>query len=82
MTLGVKDQRVIKAFCRQEAQDGYKLDTDGHILNGAWMGGSKLAYWSNGRIVYPETGSRTGDGIQRAIERCHLTGRCTRAARR
>lgn len=67
--LGVKDKRVIEAFIRHERADGLKLSTDGHRLDGLWMGGSGLAEWIDGSISLPDPGGRSGQLVQRAVRR-------------
>jgi len=67
--LGIRDHKVLVAFIDRQPQDGHKLSTDGRLLRGYWLGGGRLAYWERGYIILPETGSRTGDAIQRAVRR-------------
>ncbi len=69
LRLGKKDKRVIKAFVDQKALDGHKLTTDGERLDGLWMGGNKLAFWKNGKIELPDSGSRSGQTVQNAVRR-------------
>ncbi len=69
LRLGKKDKKVIKAFVDQKALDGHKLTTDGERLDGYWMGGNNLAYWKNGKIELPDSGSRAGQTVQNAVRR-------------
>ena len=61
------DKAVIKAFTEQKAASGKSLHTDGVQLDGYWMGGNRLAYWSGDKIHLPDTGSVAGQKIQRAV---------------
>jgi len=67
--LGKKDKAVIRAFTERRAMDGHKLDTDGTRLNIVGLGGSSTAYWKDGKIHLPDTGSRSGQLVQRAVAR-------------
>lgn len=69
MILGKRDKRVITAFTDRRKADGYKLSTDGRRLDGAWMGGSNIASWENGKIVFHDLGSRAAQTIQRAVRK-------------
>lgn len=71
MTLGKKDKAVIAAFVDCKAAVGHKLSTDGHHLNGHWMGGSNIAEWAHGphgrHIWFHDLGSRAAQTVQRAV---------------
>ena len=73
MKLGIKDERVLRAFAEHKALEGHKLSTDGRSLDGHWMGGRNLAVWRRGKrgmqIHLPDTGGRVGQSIQRALKR-------------
>lgn len=68
-TIGIRDRRVIEAFVRREAASGYKLDTDGERLDGAWLGGRGIASWRDGSIEFHDLGSRSAQTVQRAVRR-------------
>lgn len=73
MQLGIKDRRVIDAFTDGKKADGHKLSTDGHRLDGEWMGGRGIAEWSGGAehgvIVFNDLGSRAAQTVQRAVRK-------------
>ncbi len=73
--LGVKDKRVIALFCEGKPCSGYKLDTDGKVLDGMWMGGKSIARRVNNGVgygsfvVFGPNVSRSIQLVQRAIKR-------------
>ena len=67
MKLGVKDQRVLRAFAERLPAGGHKLSTDGERLDGHWMGGSNIAEWAAGHVVFHDLGSRAAQSVQRAV---------------
>jgi len=67
--LGKSDKQVIDAFTSKKAAESKKLTTDGKRLDGNWMGGKNIAEWKGGKIVLNDTGSRSGQIVQRAIKK-------------
>lgn len=67
MTLSAKDRSVIRAFTEQRTARGDKLSTDGSRLNGSWMGGGKIAWWSSDGIHFGDLGSRSAQSVQNLV---------------
>ena len=67
MRLGISDHKVIRAFVEQKSLDGHKLSTDGERLDGHWLGGSRIADWQEGRIVFHDLGSKAAQSVQKQI---------------
>lgn len=69
--LGQRDRAVVEAFLdRCPEHGGYKLDTDGAVLDGLWFGGRNLARWTPRGIDFPQVGGRSGQLVQRYVRRC------------
>lgn len=69
MRISIGDRDVIHAFIGRRPADSKKLWTDGERLDGLWMGGSNMAEWAAGHVVFHQTGGRTGDQIQRLLKK-------------
>lgn len=69
MRLGTRDHKVLAAFVDKKPLDGHKLWTDGNRVDGHWMGGRDIAYWSGGQIHFGDLGSRAAQSVQNAIRR-------------
>ena len=70
MKLTPKDRKVLAAFLDGAARTSEKLSTDGRRLDGLWMGGAGIAFYtSGGDIAFSDLGSRAAQTIQRAIAR-------------
>ena len=69
MRIGIQDWRVIEAFVDGRAKEGHKLRTDGHRLDGIWMGGANIASkgHDNYTIRFHDLGSRAAQTVQRAV---------------
>jgi hypothetical protein len=63
------DKAVIRAFTEQKPASSKKLHTDGHRLDGLWMGGNNLAEWTNGQIVFHDIGSKAAERVQKMIRK-------------
>lgn len=46
------DKAVVAAFLEKKSAEGKKLSTDGETLDGGWVGGNKLAFWTKGKISF------------------------------
>lgn len=68
-TRAKSDRDVIAAFIARRSATGKKLSTDGQRLDGHWMGGSGIAKWSGGKIVFGDLGSRAAQTVQKAIQK-------------
>lgn len=64
-----KAKNVIKAFIEKQPAECKLLQTDGNILNGNWMGGSKIAYWKNNKIVTSDLDSRSKQTVINALKK-------------
>jgi hypothetical protein len=62
-------RKVVLAFLDKHPASSSKLSTDGRKLDGLWMGGSGIAEWSGGKIVFNDLGSRSAQTVQRQIRR-------------
>lgn len=69
VTRAKSDRDVIKAFVDKRPAEGKKLSTDGHRLDGRWMGGSNLASWKGDKIELHDLGSKAADAVQRQIRK-------------
>lgn len=67
MTLTKADKAVIAAFTEHRHASSKALSTDGHTLDGHWMGGSGIAHWSGNKIHFTDLGSKGAQTVQRAI---------------
>lgn len=68
MRLGISDHKVIRDFVDQKPNhNGVKLDTDGSMLDGLWLGGRGIAAWHDDQICFSDLGSKSGDAVQRAV---------------
>ncbi len=67
--LSKQDKAVIRAFTEKRALGGNDLDTDGTRLDIVGLGGGSTAVWKSGKIHLNDTGSRSGQLVQRAIAR-------------
>jgi hypothetical protein len=67
------DKRVIDAFIDHRSDESRKLSTNGHSLQGNWMGGSNLgrgiAYWLNDEIHIDAPVGRSVQLVQRAVRK-------------
>ena len=61
------DGAVLNAFLDKRAAESKKLSTDGHRLNGNWMGGSTIAEWKHGKIVFHDLGSKAAQRVRKAL---------------
>lgn len=62
-SVGPNCKKVIDAFTDKKAMDGNKLTTDGKRLDGNWMGGTGIAEWKNGKIVFNDLGSKAAQTV-------------------
>ena len=62
-----RDREVIQAFVDQQAAESPKLNTDGQVLDGLWMGGNGIAQWVDGKIHVSDLGSRSADTVIREL---------------
>lgn len=70
MKLTPKDRKVIAAFIDGDAQTSAHLTTDGLRLDGRWMGGNHIAFFTTGGdIAFSDLGSKAAQTVQRAIAR-------------
>lgn len=70
MKLTPKDRKVIAAFIDGDAQTSAHLTTDGQRLDGRWMGGNHIAFFTTGGdIAFTDLGSKAAQTVQRAIAR-------------
>lgn len=68
MTLSPADVKVIHAFLDKQLASSKHLYTNGHQLDGLWMGGSGIAVWSQyGRINVHDKGSKAAQQVQRKL---------------
>lgn len=74
MVLGPRDRKVIDSFTEKRADESKKLRTDGRRLDGIWMGGTGIASWESGKIVFHDLGSRSAQTVQRAIRKIAPSG--------
>jgi hypothetical protein len=63
------DKKVIMAFIDEKPADSKLLESTGKVLNGNWLGGSKIASWINGSIRLHELGSKKSDQIHKFIKK-------------
>lgn len=62
------DGNVLVAFTDRRALESKKLSTDGHRLDGNWMGGSRIAWWgADDKIHFGDLGSKTAEKYQKLI---------------
>lgn len=61
------DDRVIAAFLDQRPASSKKLSSTGWRLDGNWMGGSGIAKWESGKIVFGDLGSKAAQSWQRKV---------------
>jgi len=68
--VGKADEKVLRAFLNREPMSGKKISTDGHKIDGHWMGGTGIARWEGEHsITMPDLGSKTADRIQKKLYR-------------
>lgn len=69
--ISLKDRRVIEAFLAKKPLTGHKLTTDGHSLDGLWMGGKGIVLhaknqWEGG-FTFPDLGSKSAQLVQNLV---------------
>ena len=69
LKLGRSEKEVIASFLDKKKKSGTKLSTDGKRLDGLWMGGSGIATWEKGKIVFHDLGSKSAQTVQKAIKK-------------
>ena len=63
------DAKVIAAFIARTPAQSKKLSTDGTRLDGNWMGGGKIAWWSVGGVHVDDAGSKAREKVRKAVVR-------------
>ena len=69
MRLTKKDKAVLRAFLDRKRADSGHLESTGSRLDILGMGGRGVAQWRGNKIDLPDLGSRSGQTVQRALQR-------------
>lgn len=62
-------KQVIMSFLEQRPDSCKYLQTDGKVLNGRWMGGKRIAYWKDDKIISGMPSGKSAQTIIHAIEK-------------
>lgn len=69
MALTAADKKVIDAFTDRRAASSKLLSTDGHTLEGNYIGGANMARWVGDKIHQRQSSSKTEESVHRALEK-------------
>lgn len=68
-SFGSECKEVVKSFTEKKSGESQRLETDGKVINGLWLGGSRIAEWKGGKIVFNDVGGNSGKEVQEMIKK-------------